>query len=92
MNDGTAVTRLLGRLKILHSQGVIEFELRSPHAIGKLGARRILRIEGLGYIPQLEDGTTINIDYQPFGNAIVKFEKTDENIEEILADRRGRSI
>lgn len=90
-HKGQLVTRLLGRLKILHRSGTIEFEIRNPDEIRKRGVRTILRIKGLGEIPYITDGISINIDTIYQGNIDKSFRKTDENITEILADRRERS-
>lgn len=72
-NKGQLVTRLLGRLKILHGSGVVEFEIRNPKEIEKRGARIIFKAEGLGEIPFLAEGTVIRID-----NGEVEFVKVDE--------------
>jgi hypothetical protein len=87
-DNGHLVTRLLGRLKVNHGDGVIEFEIRNPTEIRRRGARRLLRITGLGDIPRLQDGVTIDIDALFAGNVVVRYEKTDEDISEVLADRR----
>lgn len=63
MSDtGQLVTRLLGRMKILHRDGVIEFEIRNPREVTKRGTNLILKIEGLGKIPFLDGGRTIQVD------------------------------
>lgn len=89
-HKGQLVTRLLGRLKILHGSGTIEFEIRNPDEIRKRGVKTILRIEGLGEIPYIADGMSINIDALYQGNINASFRKTDEDISEILTDRRER--
>lgn len=90
-HKGQLVTRLLGRLKILHRSGTIEFEIRNPDEIRKRGVRTILTIKGLGEIPYITDGISINIDALYQGNIDTSFRKTDEDITEILTDRRERS-
>ena len=74
-NKGQLVTRLLGRLKVLHGSGVIEFEIRNPKEIEKRGARIIFRVEGLGEIPFLSEGTTIQVDANEGAARFVKSEE-----------------
>lgn len=74
-NNGTAVTRMLGRLKVLHKHGVVEFELRSATEMKKRGAKVMLHIENLGEIPMLEDGTVIVITAVQ-----ARFERTNEDV------------
>lgn len=72
LGKGNLITRLLGRLEVIHGKGVIEFRLRSPIEIEKRGVRTVLRIEGLGDIPRLEDGMTILIDMKEHTAYFVK--------------------
>lgn len=81
---GSAVTRLLGRLKVVHRDGLVEFELRSPAEMKKRGAKVLLHIENLGEIPLLEDGTVIVITAVQ-----ARFERTNEATEDVPVDRRG---
>lgn len=76
------VTRFLGRLKVNHGAGHIEFELRSPAEIEKRGARILLHIDGLGDIPRFEDGMVIHIKASDF-----EFVKEEDG--EVSDDRRG---
>jgi hypothetical protein len=59
---GKLVTRLLGRLEIMHGDGVIEFRLRSDNEIDKRKVVTVLRVEGLGDVPRIEDGTAVHVD------------------------------
>jgi len=71
---GKLVTRLLGRLEIFHGDGVVEFRLRSEGEINKRKVRTVVRIEGLGDIPRIENGMHIVVK-----SLAAQFERNDES-------------
>lgn len=83
---GFLITKLLGRLKVSHGDGSIEFELRNPKEIEKRGAKVLVKIEGLGTIPRFEDGMVIRLNLDQGSN--VRF-TTEEEDAQIPHARRG---
>jgi hypothetical protein len=66
-----AVTRLLGRLEVRHSDGRITFHIRNDREILKRGTNLILTIENAGMIPFLENGRTLKIDCTQVGLDVI---------------------